>query len=241
MILVGLLLSAMAAEKPSFSYVVKADDGGYAMRLAFVFSPDVTFSRAVANFRDDALIHELHSGSLPAESRGVGSGSLTYQKLTAFKTFGVKSAMLFECREEVARGRLEWRRRCDLDLTQLGADKLMTRKYDEVTCRQATPAAAVSCTLDVAGQIKDYLVFKSSKLTIRAKAQALTNWGRFWYFTETGSVSAELSNALFDRSEIARDVAGLLDAGLEAASRPTFVFEARKTFDSEIRADQAGR
>ncbi|MBI3554680.1 MAG: hypothetical protein HY074_00280 [Deltaproteobacteria bacterium] len=225
----------MAAESPAFSYAIKATPAGYALFIEMVFSPDVSLSRAVANLRDELLVHELYpNAEPPVTSKLVNTGTgLTYDHLLTISNYGLRTRMLSKCVESPLKTGVPWRRRCDLDAQAFDGGKVMGSKTDELTCAQAAPLAAVHCQLYVKGLIKDYLFISSAQLTVKAKAQALVNWGRFWYFTETGSISARVSNELFEHSEIAKNISGFTEAALKLAKKVPFDLAAQWHFEGQ--------
>ena len=226
----------VAAESSFFSYALKATPAGYLMHVEMLFGPDVSLNRAVANFRDANLVHELYANSEPdVDTDVVHAGTAqTYQKLRVIKNYGLHTRMLSNCTESVLRTGMPWHRRCELDTAHLDGGKVMGSKIDDVVCSQAGARGQVACQLEVTGLIKDYFVISSSILTVKAKAQALTNWGRFWYFTETGSISARYSNELYDHSELARNVEGFSEAALKLANQTPFELAAQWRYEGQV-------
>ncbi len=208
-----------ADEKPSFLFDIVADDSGYVMKIAMTFSPGIPLRQVVANFRDPDLVHELHSHSTLEKTH---IDSSRFEKLLTVKTFGFKTRLLSHCVESDSQDPTQWSSRCELDLQKFDAENLMRSKIERVLCTQATSLAPVRCTLDIRGGIKDYYIISSAKLTVKAKAQALINWGRFWYFTEAGSISPRTSSDLFDQSDLARQIEVFLNDGLTAAKIKPF-------------------
>jgi hypothetical protein len=199
------------------------------MAIDLSFSDDVSLARVVADFRDQGLLAELYHGADPVEiahRQSTPSGSLTYDSTLTVHNFGLATRMLSHCVETNPKlsGR-EWSRRCVLDLSRFDSAKFMESKIDEVKCEETQ---TVRCRLRVSGKLKDlFFLVKAPKLTVKAKVQALVNWGRFWFYAEQGSASAKLSNPVFDQSDLAKQIAKFEVEGLEAARKAPFKLEAR--------------
>jgi hypothetical protein len=184
----------------------------YALDIRMSFSPDVSLGQVVAGLRNGALLHEFNPDADPI--RTVGANGDRYDTIMAWKAFGIRTAQLSHCRETEGDG--TWSRRCDVDTGTLDAGKYTAWKWDEVTCRSGA-GKPLACAFRIEGKIKNFLFMKSSVLTLKAKRQALINWGRFWYLMESAGASTRLSNPIFERSELKRDVEALLSANLDEA------------------------
>ena len=205
-----------AGPEPSFSYDLSITPEKYGLRIRMSFAPDVSLARVVANLRNGALLQEFNPDADPI--RTVNASGDRYDQIMSWKAFGIRTAQLSHCRESEAPG--AWSRRCEVDTGALDAGKYTAWKRDEVRCGRAA-GGGIGCDFEIEGRLKNFLFMKSSVLTLKAKRQALINWGRFWYLTESGSASTRLSNPLFDRSALKSDLESLLSSNLAAAkSRP---------------------
>jgi hypothetical protein len=198
---------------PSFGYDLSIEPEKYRLAIHMTFSPDVTLAQAVAALRNRALLHEFNPNADPIRILPISETS--YGTIMSWRAFGIRTGQLAKCEEKQEDG--SWSRRCDVRPEALDAGRYTTWKWDEVTCRKEKATLQLECAFDIQGRLKDFLFMKASVLTLKAKRQALINWGRFWYLLEAGGVSTRLSNPLFDRSPLKAEIEGLLAEGLPAA------------------------
>jgi hypothetical protein len=197
-----LILISSYAKAAEFKYHLEMKPEGYRLGMDMDFGPAVTLAQVIFNLNDPGLFPRLNSTMLPSKISNRHDD--TYEMITSFKVAGWKAQMLFNCNEQAESD--SYHRRCSLDVPRLNASLFMDAKSDEVTCSQIKGQERVHCHFDVAGKIKSVLFLKSETLTLKAKYQALLNWGKFWYFTQQGSSSARFSNELFDRSDFKKDI-----------------------------------
>lgn len=205
------------------------------MKIEMLFSPDVSFNGAVANLTNPALFHEFYSNMEPTQVKNfIRTGdSASYESILALnifgnffgkvfgkpfgRTFGIRTRMLSVCKEKISDLPQKWQRQCNLKPSEYDGGTFMDWKSDEILCSSEKASGQVRCHLEVKGKLKDLLFLKSPVLTVKAKAQALTNWGRFWYYLNTGSISTKYSNLLFDQSKLNDDIHKFLEDGLKKA------------------------
>lgn len=197
-----LILAGTAAQAAEFKYHLEMNPGGYQLGMDMEFGPAVTLAQVIFNLNDPNLFPRLNATMLPSEISNRHDD--TYELIASFKVAGWKAHMLFNCDEQIDSD--SYHRRCSLDVPRFNASLFMDSKSDEVTCTQLKGEDRVRCHFDVNGKIKSVLFLKSETLTLKAKYQALLNWGKFWYFTQQGSCSVRYSNELFDHSDFKKDI-----------------------------------
>ena len=202
------------------------------MHVDMSFSPDVSLGQIVSLLKNPSVLPEL---SPNVDSVKIPAGSPTaYDSTLTVKVWGLKSSYLSHCQERVTEGGQGWERFCQMDTVQLDAAKTMKYKTDSIRCLASREAAPLSCILDVHGAMKDFLFMSGTTLAVRAKHQAIQNWGRFWYLAESGGLSTKISNPLYDRSEMKADVDQLLVEASSAAKKSSaseFHFVREKVFN----------
>lgn len=207
--IIFLFLFSNAVWAAEFKYHLEMKPEGYRLGMDMDFGPAVTLAQVIFNLNDPSLFPRLNSTMLPSEI--LNRHDDTYEMVTSFKVAGWKAHMLFNCNEQLETD--SYHRRCTLDVPRLNAALFMDSKSDEVACSQTKGEDTVHCHFDVTGKIKSVLFLKSQMLTVKAKYQALLNWGKFWYFTQQGSCSTRYSNELFDRSDLKKDIDDFLIKG----------------------------
>jgi hypothetical protein len=195
------------------------------------FARDVDLPQVIAAMRNGALLHEFNPDADSIRELPLRDGS--YGALMTWKAFGLRTGQLSRCVESAA-GEMVWERRCEVLPDALGAGRYTAFKWDEARCTEAE-GVGTECDLEIQGRIRDFLFMKSPVLTVRAKRQALINWGRFWYLLENGATSTRFSNPIFDRSNLKADIEAWSKDGLARAKAegPAFALTRRASFSEE--------
>ena len=208
--------SPSGTNSPSeFSYDLRVSSDGYKLKMSLLFSPGVTFPSVIAQLKDPHAMARLNPSMLPTETSDAQDGGLSYRQRMGFKLLGMKFRWASDCSEK--RDIAKWTRHCDLDLNEGDAARLMKRKMDEVTCE--TQGEQVRCEFAIDGDVKAFPFVGPARSNVKAKHQALLNWGRFFYMMETADISSALALERFDRSPLKKKFDELEKQGREHFAR----------------------
>lgn len=208
--------AGLAHADSSFSYDFDVKAGSYRADLDLKFSSDVTLARLVQNLKSETLLSELN----PVMERGqiIEKDAGRSDSILIFKVLGLRFEMLSHCQEEFSESGSRWERQCILDPAERSARYFMNAKSEQIRCERKS-GNGPQCHVSINGSLKKLPLLSLAKLTVKAKVQSLVNWGKFWIYTQSGSLSTRLANERYEHSPLRSNIERLQSDGLsEAAS-----------------------
>jgi hypothetical protein len=215
------------ADRPEFSFELTITQDKYVLKMHETFSLDVSLTTAVDDLRSGDLLMAVSPKIYTVTKKTVTEN--TYQQtmgviavgVKQLKSIAYKSALISDCTEDGDSANTKWHRHCKLRTDIGDGGQSMNWKYDDVQCRQASIGQPLVCDFDIEGSAKAIYVggFKiqsAPQLALHGKYEALRNFGRTWFFTQTGSVSPVYSNGLFDASTLGAEIHQAFKDGLKA-------------------------
>lgn len=230
-ILVLLANAGFAHAASSFSYDFDVKAGTYRSDLDLKFSPDVNLSRLVQNIKSETLLSELN----PAMERGeiIEKEAGRSDSILAFKVLGLRFEMLSHCQEAFSDNGSLWDRQCVLDPAERNARYFMSSKSEQIHCEQKA-GDGPQCHVSIHGSLKKLPLLSLAKLTVKAKVETLVNWGKFWIYTQGGSVSTRLANERYEQSPLKSDIERMQSEGLGAAESAGDDLQLKKAGDFRL-------
>jgi hypothetical protein len=211
--------TALGQESPgSFDSRVSLDQGAYVMNVEMTFAAGIPMREIVAALKNPWLPTEINP-AMKVERKNVeiqnGSNEIHFDSVLTLSSFFLKSHFVSQCHESFD-GAL-FKRQCTLDTTLAQGGRFMEYKNEDLKCQNE--GAQSRCRLRVIGKLKNIFFLKKEWLAVKAKAEAVKNWGTFWCYVNEGSISVKQSRQCYDQSSLPSQVQAFQKSNQESKDK----------------------